>query len=397
MSQVKILYRNILENSTIVPSSEDAVFPRYRLVDRDIGKLFKGTSTPNPFFIAFSQAKIFEMFESWATPTDLNGWIEIIGGGSSVNRESVVKEEGFYSCRLDVPAAAWILKYCPLAPSTPHKIFIKYQNSTAGDYCKLIIRSSTNENWYLQNDGTWGSTYNELTLPNSLGAFSLWTFEFTTHPDIENYSIFVGGSGGGSGSKFYFDFVVLAEYWPANRVIIPKGHNLSGLTLTLLDEDSSPILSWVAEPGLIDKTFAEKAGWHWQLNIASPVVAPQIPEIFIGKSYTFLANPVIGAREGWRRNEQNDQSRSGYDQDVQFGPARRFRTDDLHDILASQKTELESLEALCGGFKPFFVEDHNGTVIWMKLLNELDFGYDNEDESAAYYSCQLQLREVLGG
>ena len=52
---IKILYRNILENSTIAVTSENTAFPKYRLHDRDIGKLFKGTAFANPFQIHLDQ------------------------------------------------------------------------------------------------------------------------------------------------------------------------------------------------------------------------------------------------------------------------------------------------------------------------------------------------------
>ncbi len=47
MSAINLLYRNILENSTVTTTNENADFPNWRLYDRDIGKLFKGTGTAN--------------------------------------------------------------------------------------------------------------------------------------------------------------------------------------------------------------------------------------------------------------------------------------------------------------------------------------------------------------
>lgn len=55
MAQIKILYRNILENSTVNPSNENLSYPKYRLYDRDIGKLFKGNSSINDFLITIDQ------------------------------------------------------------------------------------------------------------------------------------------------------------------------------------------------------------------------------------------------------------------------------------------------------------------------------------------------------
>ena len=52
---VIINYRNILETSEVTVSSENASFPAYRLYDRNIGKLFKGNSTPANFYITVDQ------------------------------------------------------------------------------------------------------------------------------------------------------------------------------------------------------------------------------------------------------------------------------------------------------------------------------------------------------
>jgi len=55
MANIKVAYRNILENSTITVTTENASFPKYRLYDRDIGKLFKGTAFASPFAIVADQ------------------------------------------------------------------------------------------------------------------------------------------------------------------------------------------------------------------------------------------------------------------------------------------------------------------------------------------------------
>lgn len=47
MSSIYLLYRNILENSTVTVTNEDSDYPKWRLHDRDVGKLFKGTGTAN--------------------------------------------------------------------------------------------------------------------------------------------------------------------------------------------------------------------------------------------------------------------------------------------------------------------------------------------------------------
>jgi hypothetical protein len=55
---IKVCYRNILENSTITVSSENAAFPKYRLYDRDITKLFKFNAADNPSLITLDQGTV---------------------------------------------------------------------------------------------------------------------------------------------------------------------------------------------------------------------------------------------------------------------------------------------------------------------------------------------------
>jgi hypothetical protein len=54
MAKLIVAYRNILENSTIT-AAENASFPKYRLYDRDIGKLFKAAAFASPFYIKANQ------------------------------------------------------------------------------------------------------------------------------------------------------------------------------------------------------------------------------------------------------------------------------------------------------------------------------------------------------
>ncbi len=251
MTQVKICYRNILENSTVAVTSENASFPKYRLHDRDIGKLFKGASTPANFYITLDQGAV-----------------------------------------------------------------ISYE---------------------------------------------------------------------------------------VNRLFIPGGHNLNGLTVKLqystdnFSGDINDAASWVqAGSGLIDQSFGVQTKRYWRLNIAAPAAAPELSEMFLGKAYTFEINPLVGAREARARNISKSKTSSGLTRAVKLGEKRRRRSYDLRDLRSAQKTEFEAWESLCDGIKGLYVEDHLGNVMFMEKINEEDFGYDTEDETGAYYSCHLDLEELLG-
>lgn len=45
MGTISLLYRNILESGTVTTTNENSDYPKWRMYDRDIGKLFKGTGT----------------------------------------------------------------------------------------------------------------------------------------------------------------------------------------------------------------------------------------------------------------------------------------------------------------------------------------------------------------
>jgi hypothetical protein len=247
-NQVKIIYRNILENSTVTVTTENASFPKYRLYDRDIGKLFKGTAFASPFAIVIDQ-------------------------GATISYE-------------------------------------------------------------------------------------------------------------------------------VDRLLIPVGHNFNGLACSLrystdnFSSDDHEAVGWTqGDALLIDKTFSAQTKRYWKLNVIAPATIAELPEMFLGKSYTFLTNPLLGARQGRRRNVQSDESRSGYDRDVKFGELRRFRNYEFKDTDSSQETELETMETLCEGIKPVWLEDHLGNVFFAKILSEEDVGYDMDDP---LYSRTMQFREVLG-
>lgn len=58
MANITFVYDNILESGTVTVTSEDSDYPAYRLYDRDIGKLFKGDSSPANFYVMISQPGI---------------------------------------------------------------------------------------------------------------------------------------------------------------------------------------------------------------------------------------------------------------------------------------------------------------------------------------------------
>jgi len=56
--QIRIYYKNILEEAIVTVTSENTSYPKYRLYDRNIGLLFKGNSTPSQFQINIDQGPL---------------------------------------------------------------------------------------------------------------------------------------------------------------------------------------------------------------------------------------------------------------------------------------------------------------------------------------------------
>jgi hypothetical protein len=75
MANVKLVYRNILETATVTVTTENSSFPKYRLYDRDKGKLFKGTAFASPFWILINQATTIYEVDRLIIPAghNLNG------------------------------------------------------------------------------------------------------------------------------------------------------------------------------------------------------------------------------------------------------------------------------------------------------------------------------------
>jgi len=248
MAQIKILYRNILENSTVNPTNASTTYPAYRLYDRDIGKLFKGNSS----------------------------------------------------------AATW-------------NITIDQQSSA-------------------------------------------------TH-----------------------------TIYPVDRLIIPSGHNLNGIDLAIqyssdnFAGDVNTATSWTqSTTGIIDKAITSNTQRYWRISIFNHSV-PELPELFLGKDYSFQRNPAYGSRTGKRPNVMREETQSGKRRAIKLGELKNNRTYELSVIETTQKNDFEAWVTHTEGLKPIYLTDENGNVMFGEILNDFDFSY----KAADIYSCSIEFLEVL--
>ena len=248
MAQIKILYRNILENSTVTPSNENSTYPSYRLYDRDIGKLFKGNSSVGDFYITIDQ------------------------GASASN---------------------------PI------------------------------------------------------------------------YAI--------------------------DHLVIPIGHNLNGSSMMLEYSTGGAYVSatsWSqSSTGTINKTITTTGNHrYWRLDIVQATAVPELPELFLGQDYTFQRNPSFGSRTGIKANVMREETQSGKRRAIQLGELRETRTYDLSVIETTQKDDFETWIEHTEGLKPVYLTDEEGNVLYVELLNDLDFSYKARNN---IYSVVLEFQEVI--
>jgi len=229
------------------------------------------------------------------------------------------------------------------------------------------------------------------------------TTENTSYPKYRLYDRDIGllfkGNSTPSQFQINIDQGVYAINPGVDKIIIPSGHNFSGKTVRLyhsLDGVTyEQLLAWVMPSDRYEKDLPYTEKRYWRFGIDNPSSAPELSELWLGKGYAFQINPIIGADERWRRNVFSEELESGVDTEVKRGERKRVRIFDLRDVRQDQKIDFEAWDALCEGIKPFWVQDHNGAMIYMKMINDLEFRYDGEDPDP-YYSNHLELREVLG-
>jgi len=229
------------------------------------------------------------------------------------------------------------------------------------------------------------------------------TSENTSYPKYRLYDRNIGllFKGNSTPSQFLIDIDQGSHLYQnqINKIIIPSGHNFSGKVVRLYySEDGinyEQFRAWTMPSGRFADDFPLTEKRYWRFGIDNPASPPELSELWLGKGYAFQINPIIGADEKWRRNIFTEELESGVDTEVKRSERKRVRIFDLREIRQEQKIDFETWDALCEGIKPFWVKDHGGTLIYMKMLNDLEFKYDGEDPDP-YYSCHLELREVLG-
>lgn len=392
--QVKLYYRNILETSTVAVTTENASFPKYRLYDRDIGKLFKGNSTPANFYIALDQgATIQYEVDRLIIPAghNLTGLVSTIEYSDNNFTDIYLTNQWTQSGAglIDIPLL--IGNGVELVTNGDMELDSSWPNYASPE----VNERSTVQ----KHGGTYSRHINDSTpdlagiyqVTPSLTAGQKYKFSFWYYIVLGTiYGRIYDGAGLLGGTLFD----TLGAWKHVEYVIVPTVtgpctmyfQNASGAVAAEFYIDDVSIQMLVSG-GITSRC--------WRLNIASPAAAPELSEMFLGKLYQFQANPLIGAKEGSKKNIFRDETQSGLSRRVKFGNPKRMRSYDFKDIISAQKTDFESWDSHCEGTKSFYLYDHYGNLIFMELSNDLEFNYAGEYGSEIYYDCHLELLEVL--
>lgn len=186
-----------------------------------------------------------------------------------------------------------------------------------------------------------------------------------------------------------------------DRLLIPSGHNLAGMTLDIKwsDDDVSytaAVTQWTGAAGNIDKSWASLTHRYWKFIITSPGSIPQIPELFLTETYIFEKNPNLPLGEmDDVFNVERSQTAGGQVRFLTHGTAKRRRNYTIKAAGETQRVNITTLNTAWSGGKPFWIYDHEGTLFYCELANPIRLTQDTENLSGGLYGFTLDVLEVI--
>jgi hypothetical protein len=194
----------------------------------------------------------------------------------------------------------------------------------------------------------------------------------------------------GATTQYGVKNVFLRAYWPAIPTKVDIDTSANGT-------DWTNRLTWTpAATGYESVTaalVAEVTARHWRLmpTFATPQVLT-CHELFLAPEYEFEVPPSRPSGDLENVNSAvHIRTVGGADVFYETGPPRRQRVYSLRGIPATMKTALEELNASWRGSKPFWLRDHAGAWIYVRLRGPLSISEIYHDT----YDADLDLEEVF--
>lgn len=402
---IKCAYKNILETSlvSLTAGTEDSVYPLYRLYDRNIGRLFKPTlaetieikadqgATGNlavdrllipaghnldgmtlDIFYSEDDINYTPATPRW-TPSgnglmdrllndnllqnpgfetgDFTGWVQ-----NSATINSSEKHTGAYSARLEAAGAD-----IEGARTTPIRVD-ETKTYTARVYAEVNVYTAGNYAVLLH-------CYSDEAGSTTIGSFYLLSFNNTDNWRLGDKTIGPAGSGADfefpSGTKT----VRIRQRWSDT----PTG-------IAFMDD-----VSFYPVDGFTTTRY-------WKFVITTPASIPEIPELFLTKTYEWERGPSRPAGPlDPEFNVEHEVTAAGQDRFLIHGDPKRQRVYHLSRCNETQKGNIVALNDAWAGAKPFFLYDHEGSWIFGKLRDPISI------KEIAYqaYCFDFDFLEVL--
>jgi len=183
-----------------------------------------------------------------------------------------------------------------------------------------------------------------------------------------------------------------------DRLLIPSGHNLNGMTLGIKHSDddltySDAVTQWVQSgTGLIEKSWNQTTARYWKFIITAPASIPGMAELFLTGTYEWQRLPArpAGPFEDVF-NAESDASANGMERFLIHGNPKRQRVYRMANAGSVQKANILDLNSAWQGAKPFWLEDHEGNWIYGKLRKPIEL----KEEGYGRYSFEFDFLEVL--
>jgi hypothetical protein len=186
-----------------------------------------------------------------------------------------------------------------------------------------------------------------------------------------------------------------------DRLLIPSGHNLSGMALSL--EHSSDgsswtpaVAAWTGASGLIDKPFTSVASRYWRFKVTGPASPPELAELFLTSTDRWEGTaPRPSAPAEDLMNAEAAATASGHDRFLLHGEPRRQRTYKVEACGNAQVAGVLTLYGAWKGARPFWLYDHDGQWIFGRLAAPLDVRESGEKAYALPWAYDFNFLEVL--
>lgn len=185
---------------------------------------------------------------------------------------------------------------------------------------------------------------------------------------------------------------------PADRLLIPAGHSLQGMTLDIKHsgDDASyeqAAAQWVqADDGLIEKSWVPVTKRYWKFIITAPSSIPGLAELFLTSTQAWerdLARPSGPFEKVF--NVENAVTAGGQDRFLVHGEPKRRRTYRVPRSGEGQRRIVEALHDAWQGAMPFWLLEREGNWIYGKLAAPLNL----KEEAHGIFSFDFHFLEVL--